>query len=112
MNKLRPGKLWIIYGVVFAAFIGIAVFAGLHHEPWADEAQSWLIARDNDLVGIFKAVRYEGTLPTWHLINKAFQLFGLDYDHIFVIPLVLTAIGVILLFLTDAPLLAKVMLPF
>ena len=113
MNKLKPNKLWIIYGVVFAAFLGIAIFTGLHHEPWADEAQSWLIARDNNsLIDIFKAVRYEGTLPTFHLINKAFQLAGLDYDHIFVIPLVLSAIGVILLFLTDAPLLAKVMLPF
>ena len=112
MNKIKPNKTWIIYGIVFAAFMCIAVFAGIHHEPWADEAQSWLIARDNDLIGIFKAVKYEGTLPTWHLINKAFQLAGLDYDHIFVIPLIFSAIGVILLFLTDAPLLAKIMLPF
>ena len=113
MNKLKPNKLWIIYGIVFAAYICIAVFAGIHHEPWSDEAQSWLIARDsNTLTDIFKAVRYEGTLPTWHLIIKAFQIFGLDYGHIFVIPLIFTAVGVLLLFCTDAPLLAKVMLPF
>ena len=86
---------------------------GLHHEPWADEAQSWLIARDNNnLIDLLKAVKYEGTLPTWHLINKAFQLAGLDYDHMFVIPLVFSAIGVILLFFTDAPLWSKIMLPF
>ena len=113
MSKIKHDKLWIIYGLVFAAYICIAIFAGIHHEPWADEAQSWLIARDNNsLIDIFQAVRYEGTLPTWHLINKTFQLAGLDYDHIFVIPLVFSAIGVILLFCTDAPLLAKVMLPF
>ena len=112
MNKIKPNKTWIIYGIVFAAFICIGIFAGLNHEPWADEAQGWLIARDNDLIGIFKAVKYEGTLPTWHLINKVFQLAGLDYDHIFVIPLIFSAIGVILLFLTDAPLLVKIMLPF
>ena len=46
MNKLKSNKLWIIYGIVFAAFVCMGVFAGLHHEPWADEAQSWLIARD------------------------------------------------------------------
>ena len=92
MNKIKPNKTWIIYGIVFAAFMCIAVFAGIHHEPWADEAQSWLIARDNDLIGIFKAVKYEGTIPTWHLINKAFQLAGLDYDHIFVIPFIRTAL--------------------
>ena len=91
----------------------MGVFAGLHHEPWADEAQSWLIARDNNnLIDLLKAVKYEGTLPTWHLINKAFQLAGLDYDHMFVIPLVFSAIGVILLFFTDAPLWSKIMLPF
>ena len=113
MNKLKPTKLWIIYGIVFAAYLCIAIFAGIHHEPWADEAQSWLIARDNhSLIGIFRAVKLEGTLPTWHLINKAFQLAGLDYDHIFVIPLLFSAIGVLLLFFTDAPLTVKVTLPF
>ena len=113
MSSIKPKKIWIIYGIVFAAYLCIAIFAGLHHEPWADEAQSWLIARDShSLIDIFRAVKYEGTLPTWHLINKAFQLAGLDYDHIFVIPLIFSAIGVILLFLTDAPLLAKIMLPF
>ena len=91
----------------------MGVSAGLHHEPWADEAQSWLTARDNNyLIDLLKAVKYEGTLPTWHLINKAFQLAGLDYDHMFVIPLVFSAIGVILLFFTDAPLWSKIMLPF
>ena len=83
--------------------------AGLSHAT----AQSWLIARDNNnLIDLLKAVKYEGTLPTWHLINKAFQLAGLDYDHMFVIPLVFSAIGVILLFFTDAPLWSKIMLPF
>ena len=113
MNKIKPRKIWIIYGIVFAAFVCMGVFAGLHHEQWADEAQSWLIARDNNnLIDLLKAVKYEGTLPTWHLINKAFQLAGLDYDHMFVIPLVFSAIGVILLFFTDAPLWSKIMLPF
>lgn len=113
MNKLKPDKKWIIYGIVFAAYICIAVFAGLHHEPWSDEAQSWLIARDSHtLIDLLRAVKYEGTLPTWHLINKAFQLAGLKYDYIFVIPLVFSAIGVLLLFFTDAPLWSKIMLPF
>ncbi len=70
-----------------------------HHEPWADEAQSWLIARDNHtLAGLLYAVKYEGTLPVWHLLLKAFQLAGLDYGHIYIIPLLLTAAGVVILF--------------
>ena len=113
MNKLKPNKTWIIYAIVFAAYICIGIFAGIHHEPWADEAQSWLIARDSHtLIDLLRAVKYEGTMPTWHLINKAFQLAGLDYAHMFVISLTFSAVGVILLFFTDASLLAKIMLPF
>ena len=113
MNRLKPNKLLIIYGIVFAAYLCIGIFAGLHHEPWSDEAQSWLIARDShNLIDLLRAVKYEGTLPTWHLINKVFQLAGLKYDYIFVIPLLFSAIGVILLFFTDAPLWSKIMLPF
>ena len=92
MNTIKTQKTWIIYGLVFAVYLCIAIFAGIHHEPWADEAQSWLIARDNhSLIDILRAVKYEGTLPTGHLINKAFQLAGFDYAHIFVIfaPLIL-----------------------
>ena len=113
MRAIKPKKIWIIYGIVFVTYLCFAVFAGIHHEPWVDEAQSWLIARDShSLIDLIHAVKYEGTLPTWHLINKAFQIVGLDYDYLFVIPLMFSSIGVILLFCTDAPLLAKVMIPF
>ncbi len=113
MTSKKISGLWILYGAVFIAFICIGIFAGCHHEPWADEAQSWLIARDNHtLADLLYAVKYEGTLPVWHLILKAFQLLGLDYRHIYIVPLLLTAAGVVILFFTDAPVVAKVMLPF
>ena len=113
MTSKKLSRLWILYGAVFIAFICIGIFAGCHHEPWADEAQSWLIARDNHtLADLLYAIKYEGTLPVWHLILKAFQLLGLDYGHIYIVPLLLTAAGVVILFFTDAPVVAKVMLPF
>ena len=112
MTAKKQNRLWFLYGAVFITFICIGIFAGSHHEPWADEAQSWLIARDNhSLAGLLYAVKYEGTLPVWHLLLKAFQLAGLDYGHIYIIPLLLTAAGVVILFFTDAPVVAKVMLP-
>ena len=112
MTAKKQNRLWFLYGAVFITFICIGIFAGSHHEPWADEAQSWLIARDNHtLAGLLYAVKYEGTLPVWHLLLKVFQLAGLDYGHIYIIPLLLTAAGVVILFFTDAPVVAKVMLP-
>ena len=113
MNSKKISRLWILYGAVFIAFICIGIFAGSHHEPWADEAQSWLVARDNHtLSDLLYWIKYEGTLPGWHFILKAFQLLGLDYGHVYIVPLLLTAAGVVILFFTDAPVAAKVILPF
>ena len=105
-------KELIVFSFVLVVYLCIAIITGLHHEPWADEAQSWLISRDNDVWGIFQAVRYEGTLPAWHYILKFFQVLGLPYNCVFIIPIIFTTIGIILLFLTDAPFLCKILLPF
>ena len=98
--------------LILALYLCVTIFTGLHHEPWADEAQSWLISRDNNIIGIIQAVRYEGTLPFWNFILKFFQLFGLKYNYVFIIPMIFTMIGIILLFMTDAPFLCKILLPF
>ena len=52
-------------------FLAWAVLAGItisRHEPWFDEAQAWLIARDTpslfDL--LWHRTRYEGTPGLWH----------------------------------------------
>ena len=38
------------------------------HEPWADEAQAWLIARDCSGVELlFQRLRYEGHPGLWYL---------------------------------------------
>jgi hypothetical protein len=50
------------YAVVVALGIG-------WHEPWADEAQAWLMARDMSLLHmIFHGVRYEGSPALWDSI--------------------------------------------
>lgn len=113
MHSGKNKKTVFLFAALFALYIALGVFAGLHHEPWADEGQSWLIARDNNsLIDIIKAVRYEGTFPTWSLIVKFFQLCGLKYEYIFVIPLIFSSIGVSILFMSDAPAVIKVFLPF
>lgn len=98
--------------LVLAVYLCVTIFTGLHHEPWVDEAQSWLISRDNNIIGIIRAVRYEGTLPVWHFILKFFQLFGLKYEYAFIVPMIFSMIGIVLLFMTDAPFTCKILLPF
>ena len=113
MDLVKRKRNLLIYAAVFILFIMTAVFSGISHEAWADEAQAWLIARDNNsFLDIVRAVRYEGTVPSWHLIIKLFQILGLQYEHFFVISLIFSALGVILLFISDTPLYAKILLPF
>lgn len=38
------------------------------HEPWFDEAQAWLIARDTDPLGLFRILPYEGQPGLWQLL--------------------------------------------
>lgn len=55
----------VIVGVYFILLAVVMVF----HEPWFDEAQAWLIARDASLAEIlFSIPHYEGHPPLWHLI--------------------------------------------
>lgn len=51
------------------------------HEPWFDEAQAWLIARDASLKEIlFVLPHYEGHPPIWHLILLPFAKLGAPFE--------------------------------
>lgn len=107
-------KTTVVNIIVFIVFLLFSVLVGSNHEPWADEAQSWIIARDAS-VGeiIWVLARYEGTMPLWQLTIKLFISLGLTYDYFFVIPIVISLIGLIVfLKKVDAPIFVKVLLPF
>lgn len=53
----------------------------LVHEPWFDEALSWLIARDSSVYEIlFVTPHYEGHPALWHLILVPFAKLGTPYE--------------------------------
>ena len=100
--------------LVFILFVTLALVIGANHEPWADEAQSWIIARDASCGEIIWDIsRYEGTFPLWFLTIKLFISLGLQYEYFFVIPIIISSIG-LLVFLksVDCPKFVKVLLPF
>ncbi len=50
------------------------------HEPWTDEAQAWLLARDASLGDLlWKYLRYEGSPGLWHLLLCVPAKAGLPY---------------------------------
>lgn len=71
MNKSK-----IIDAAVLVAYSAFLLTVVLHHEYWFDEAQAWVIARDNDLGGIVAMMKFEGHPPLWHFILKIFIALG------------------------------------
>ena len=68
MKRFDPSYL-----VLLIYIISISVVI-VKHEPWADEAQAWLLARDSGLFELlFKRLRYEGHPGLWYLILTPFS---------------------------------------
>lgn len=67
---------WIFFGI----YSLVVLYTVAHHEPWRDEAQSWLIARDLSLAALFQYIPNEGHPPLWYLILMPFAKAGMSYS--------------------------------
>jgi hypothetical protein len=84
------------------------------HEPWSDEAQAWLLAKDNSAWQLFRyRLHYEGAPALWHLIIKAFQHAHGTYDCFGWFAAAFSVIGVyVFLRWSPFPLLIRMLFPF
>jgi hypothetical protein len=48
--------------VTLGLYAGLLIWAFPHHEPWADEAQAWQLARTLPFAQMFRLLSYEGIL--------------------------------------------------
>ena len=72
------------------------------HEPWADEAQAWLIARDCSGVELlFQRLRYEGHPGLWYLILMIPSKILPYYPTIQVISFSIAATGIFVFWRTS-----------
>ena len=69
----------ILPWLIFLLYISIGFYLSFNHEPWRDEAQSWLIVRDLSWRGLISQLPYEGTPPLWHFLVKPLADLGLPY---------------------------------
>ena len=98
---------------VFILYVATFLFFIPHHEHWADEAQSWLLARDSSLYELlWQNLRYEGTPGLWQvLLMIPTRIF--DYNSLSYISGLIASIGIyLLLFKSPFPVWMKVLLPF
>jgi hypothetical protein len=103
--------VWVSVGLLYAGLVAVGVW---RHEPWFDEAQAWLLARDlrqSEL--FFHALRYEGTPGLWHALLLVPTRMHLPYVALNVTGGLFAVAGV-LVFLRHAPLpwLLRVLVPF
>lgn len=92
MKKDRVFK--IIYII---AFIIMIFWVGNFHEPWSDEAQSFLIAKTETIENIlFKVSSQEGCFPLWVLLLKLLINFGLTFDKIHYVSSIFVIISTII----------------
>jgi hypothetical protein len=110
-NDSLKNKYWILIFAVYVIFLAVATS---RHEPWMDEAQAWLLAKDSSVVELFvKHLRYEGSPGLWHLILMLPAKLGLPYFTINVLSAAFSALGV-WLFLRSSPFppVIKILFPF
>jgi hypothetical protein len=103
---------WLLW-LAFAVYIITIILGVTNHESWADEAQSWLIVRDNSLGEIFRILPSEGHPPLWYLILFPLAKSGAPYESIkWLTAFIAIAAIYILLFRTRLHLFVKLLIPF
>jgi hypothetical protein len=103
----------VVLWLVWALYSAVVLYTTSNHEPWRDEAQSWLIARDNSLLGLFQYLPNEGHPPLWYLLLMPFAKLGFAYSTINVIHnLIVIAFAWLLLFKNNINFVLKVALLF
>ena len=109
--KARPDASLYIAGVAYALLVALTIH---FHEPWADEAQSWLLGRDASLADLWgRLLHYEGTPGLWQTLLHALIRLGLPYSaYNFVSGILgLTAVYLLLRY-APLPLFIRILLPF
>lgn len=89
-------------------WLSAALYLGSVHEPFADEAQAYLIARDASFSELFARLsRVEGTPPLWFLWLKLWLALGLPYTLLYITS-VLPNFAAVVLFVCKSPFSAPV----
>ncbi len=61
-------------------YAACVLFVTAHHEPWRDEADQWMVARDNGLGGLLRLTGYMGHPSLWYLILMPLTRLGVSYE--------------------------------
>ena len=105
--RLAP---WVVIAL-YAALVAVGV---AHHEPWADEAQAWQLARTLPLrVLLVHALHYEGHPGLWYIFLHLLLRAGVSYTGMRWATAAIALCGIALLVLRSPfPAWVRYVLPF
>lgn len=76
----KQSQFWFVL-ITSCIYALLTLFVLVHHEPWRDEADVWLAARDLTLPRLWKWMHYAGTPALWYLM--VMPLAKLNFPYIF-----------------------------
>lgn len=88
-EKLKPYLVIIIFSV-YVLFNGVLLW---YHEPWRDEANVWLMARDLSPLQLLKEIKYQGHPCLWYFLVMPFAKFGLPFRTIGIISTIVMTVA-------------------
>ncbi len=102
-----------VTALAFGLFALLTTTLVAHHQPWRDEADAWLMARDASVGELFHYAGYSGTPVLWYLIQVPFAKAGAAYatQRYLHLAIALAAVG-LLLFRAPFPLPLRMALVF
>jgi len=106
---------WTWVETLVVAGYALVVALGLTwHEPWADEAQAWLLARDSGFWHMMlHGLRYEGSPGLWHALLWVLARLQVSFVGMHWVSAAAAVAGVaVLLRYAPFPLLLRILLPF
>ncbi len=78
MNLIVKNKTFIICMILWSIITLLRTFC---HQPWADEAWAWLIAKQFHFGNILEIIHIEGHLFVWYLILLPFAKLNIAYPY-------------------------------
>lgn len=100
VNETLPKRRLLV--VLFAVYALATLVLTLHHEPWRDEANTWLVARDLPLTDVVSWTQHDGTPFLWCTLLMPLARGGFPFAAQSALHLIIV-LAAAAVFLADAP---------
>src|ERR1700677_2415057 len=113
VNATRRLHMGVPEMVTLGLYVGLLIWAFPHHEPWADEAQAWQIARTLPFAQMFHLLSYEGHPGLWYILLWPLSRLHVGYTGMRCVAAVIAFAGItVLVSASPFPRFVKLLLPF